>query len=111
AEQFADGMAELMGVPLRVIRGGLSGVTDGHALHIGLPQEVKHDAQTLRAYADESNVDFVAGRNVSGTAQHSTRNDGETNRGRRTLSYEFAPRNRAIKPSLHDSSLLFLLER
>src|SRR5690349_10727800 len=75
AEQFADGIAKFVGVPLRVIRAGFIGIADGDALNVRFAQEVKHDAKTLSANADESDIDFVAGRNVSSAAQHASRND------------------------------------
>jgi len=95
AEQFADRIAEFMSVPLRVIRAGFIGVADGDALNVGFAQKMKHDAQTLSANADESDVDFVAGRNISGAAQHASRNDGKTNSRRGGLRQELAPRSQA----------------
>jgi hypothetical protein len=80
AEQFADGIAELVCVPLWVIRADFVGIADSHTLYVGLAQKAKHDAQTLGADADESNVDFIAGRNIFCAAQHATRNDRKTNR-------------------------------
>src|SRR5207247_10351240 len=72
AEQFADGVAEFVGVPLRVIRTGFIGVADGNALNVGFAQEVKHDAQTLGANTDKSDIDFVAGRDRKSTRLNSS---------------------------------------
>ncbi len=44
AEQFANGIAKLMSVPLGVIRARFVGVANGNALNVGFPQEAKHDA-------------------------------------------------------------------
>src|SRR6266568_8101312 len=96
ANQLADRIAELMGVPLRVIRAALIGIADSDALHVGFAQKVKHDAQTLRADADESNIDLVAGCNIPCAAQHPTRNDRKTNCRCGSLSQELAPRERAL---------------
>jgi hypothetical protein len=80
-----------MGIPLWVIRAHFIGVTHRHALHIRLPQKVKHHAQTLRADANESNIDLVAGRNVPRAAQHPPRHDREANRSCGSLPDELAP--------------------
>jgi len=56
---------------------------------------VKHDAQTLGANTDESDIDFVAGRNISGAAQHASRNDSKTNSRHGGLRQELAPRRQA----------------
>jgi hypothetical protein len=79
-EQFADGIAELVCVPLWIIRAEFVGIADSHTLYVVFPQKAKHDAQTLGADANESNVDFIAGRNILCTAKHATRNDRKTNR-------------------------------
>src|SRR5260370_16654720 len=47
AKQFANGIAELMGGPLMVIRADFIGVADSHTLYVRFPQEAKHDAQTM----------------------------------------------------------------
>src|SRR6266571_4777932 len=78
-EQLADGIAELVCVPLWVIRTDFIGVADSHTLYVGFPQKAKHDAQALGADADESSIDPVAGRNISYATQHPTRNDRKTN--------------------------------
>ena len=96
AEQFADGVAEFVGVPLRVIRTGFIGVADGNALNVGFAQEVKHDAQTLGANTDKSDIDFVAGRNISGATQDAARNDRKANRGSGGLREELAPGEWAV---------------
>jgi hypothetical protein len=75
---------------LRVIGAASVGIADGHALNVGVGQEMKHDAQALSADADESNIDLVARGNVAGSAQYATRNDGKTNRRRGALSQELA---------------------
>jgi len=49
--------------PLWVIRADFVGIADSHTLYVGLRKKAKHDAQTLGADADESNVDFITGRN------------------------------------------------
>src|SRR6266536_328536 len=94
AEQFADRIAELMGVPLRVIRAYLIGVADGDTLNVRFAQKVKHDAETLRADSNESNVDLIAGRDMPDAAQHSAWHDRKTNCCG-SLPQELAPRNRA----------------
>src|SRR5260370_4839842 len=68
AEQFADRIAEFMGVPLRVIGAGFIGIADGNALNVGLAQEAKHNAQALGSDADERNVDLVTEGNIPCTA-------------------------------------------
>ena len=95
AEQFADGIAELMCVPLRVIRAGFIAVADSHTLYVGLPQKVKHDAQTLGADANEGNIDLVAWRNISRAAQHPAVGQSKNQSPLR----QFAPRTCAAKPS------------
>ena len=57
-----------MRTPLRIIRARLIAVADRDALHVGLPQEMQHDPQTLGADADERDIDFVAGRNIAHAA-------------------------------------------
>src|SRR5260370_6166440 len=49
AKQFANGIAELMGVPLRAIRADFILVAYSHPPYSTFPQEAKHDAQTLGA--------------------------------------------------------------
>jgi len=96
AQQFPDGVAELMCVPLWVICADFIGVADRHTLYVGLPQKTKHDAQTLGPDSDERNIDLVAGRNIPGAAQHPARNDRKTNRRCGSLPQELAPRDRAL---------------
>ena len=69
-----------------IVRAGFADVADSNALHVRLAQETQHDAQTLRADADESDVDLIAGRNESRAAQHPPRNDGEAKGCRGGLS-------------------------
>src|SRR6266436_3844397 len=95
-QQFAHGVAELMGVPLWVIRASLIRIAHRHALHVRLAQKAQHHAQTLRPDADKSNIDLVAGRNISHAAQHAARNDRKPDRRRGRLPDELAPRNRSF---------------
>jgi hypothetical protein len=46
----------------------LIGIAYGNALYIRLTQKPEHDAQALRTDTDESDVDLVAGWNISSTA-------------------------------------------
>src|SRR5580692_3852447 len=96
AEQLPDGVAEFVRRPLGIIPTGFVDVADRDALHIRLVQEMQHHAQTLGADADESDVDLVAGRNISHAAQHPARNDREAHRSCGGLSQELAPRNRVF---------------
>src|SRR5579863_859949 len=110
SQQFLHGITELVGRPLRIVGTALVDVAHGDTLNVGFLKEMQHDAQTLRPDADESDVDFVAGRNESSAAQHSSRNDGESERGGRSLRDEVAARYRAeriasqITRILHDPS-------
>ena len=92
AEQLANGIAELVGAPLRISRGTLIYVAHSHALHVSLAQEVNHHAQTLGTDSDESDVHLVAGRNVTGAAENVTRNYGEDSSCGRTFCQKFATR-------------------
>ena len=85
AQQFANGLAKLMRIPLRVIGAGPVGIADGDALHVGFTQKAQHDAQALRANADKRNIDLVARWNISRAAQHPTRYDGQAHRRRSGL--------------------------
>src|SRR5215831_20921233 len=80
-QQFADGLTELVRVPLRVIPSALGHITDGNALHVGFAEEAQHHAETLRAHPNKRRVDSVTGGNVSRTAEHVARNNGETRGG------------------------------
>jgi len=110
AEQFTDRIAKLVRIPLWMVEADFIGITDCYALHVWLPQKVQHDAETLGANPDESNVELVAWRDVIYAAQDPARNDGET-RSRRGLRQEFASRRRSLeraarlKPILHCPSL------
>src|SRR5438067_730352 len=97
AEQTADGIAEFMRVPLWVVCAGFVGVADSDTLYVGLPQEMKHDAQTLRANSNESNINPLTGSNIACAAQHLARNDGKTNRRRGSLPQKLTARNRALQ--------------
>ena len=90
AQQFADRIAKLMGFPLWMVRADLIRITDGDALHLGLAQKAEHDAQALRANADERNVDPIAGWNISCAAQHATRYYREAKRRGGALRQELA---------------------
>src|SRR5437764_2046866 len=96
AQQLLNSLAILACAPLRMIRAGLVHVANGDALHVRLGQKLKHDAEALRADADESYIDFVARRNESRAAEHVTRNDRETRSGGRLLE-KLAPRDRGIE--------------
>jgi hypothetical protein len=85
AQQLADRIAELMRIPLWMIRADLIGVANSDILNVRLAQKVKHDPEALGTDADESNIDLVARRNIPHTAQHPTRNDRKTNRRCGTL--------------------------
>ena len=65
AEQIANRLAELVGVPLRISRATLIHVANGNPLHVRLAEEMQHDAQALRTDTDESDVDAIARRNES----------------------------------------------
>src|SRR5215470_6021668 len=106
-EQSAHGLAKLVCIPLRIVRGAGIYVADRHALYIGLLQEAKHDTQALRTDTDESDVDLVAGRDISRAAQNPARNDRKPRRSHAGLPQELAPRHLAIRavvratPTLH----------
>jgi len=84
AKQLSDRIAELAVGPLRIARTAFIYVTNSNALDVGLFQKVQHDAQSLRANSDESDVDLVTWRNVPGAAEHVPRNncEGESCGGR-----------------------------
>ena len=44
SDQLTHGIAELVVAPLRVAGAAFVNVADGHALHVSLTQEMKHDA-------------------------------------------------------------------
>jgi hypothetical protein len=90
-----------VGVPLRVIRAGLIRVAYGYSLHVGLAQEVKHDSQALRAHADKSNVDLVAGGHEAGSAQHIARHNGEGHGCTCALPQELATADAPAKSCAH----------
>jgi hypothetical protein len=75
-----------MGFPLRIVCGGFIDVADGDTLNVWFLQEVKHDAKTLGADADESDIYLVARRNIAGAAQYVPRNNGKAKRRRGCLS-------------------------
>ena len=79
-----------MRAPLWIVGAGFVGIADGDSLHVGLLQEVEHDAEPLGANADKSNVYFVAGRNIAKPAEDATRDDGEAERCGRGLRQKFA---------------------
>ena len=78
ADQFSYRFREFVGIPLRIVRAGLVGVANGHALDVRLFQEVQHDAQTLRAHTDEGDVHFIAGRYVAWAAANVPGNNRES---------------------------------
>lgn len=92
-EEFSNGIAKLVGGPLRVVRTALVDVTDGDALHVGLGEKVEHDAQALSADTDESDIDFVARRDIAGPAEYTAGNDGEADSGGGGVLDEFAARD------------------
>ena len=100
AQQFAHGIAEFMSIPLGMIGAAFVDVADGHALHVGLAQKVKHDAQALGADANERNVHLVAGRDIARATEHAARNNGKSERGCGDLSEKFAPRNRSVQRAM-----------
>ncbi len=99
-----------MSFPLGIIGGGFGDVADGDTLNIGLLQKFNHDAQTLRTDTDEAEIDFVAGRDVTGSAQNVSGNDGKSDCRGGGLSQKLAPRKRIRQkvlrpePILHDAS-------
>src|SRR5437879_12815635 len=90
AEQRSYRFREFMGIPLRIVRAGLVGVANRHALDVRFLQEVEHDAQTLRAHTDEGDVDFIAGRDVARAAQNVPGNNGQGQGGAGALLEELA---------------------
>src|SRR5262249_9760365 len=85
-----------MGVPLRVVRGAGIYIADRHALHVRLVQKASHHSQTLGANTDKSNIDPIARRNISCSAQNPAWNDRETNRRCGGLAQELTPRHHAL---------------
>src|SRR5215469_4645993 len=92
SEPFLDRLGKFVRIPLRVIGARFRGIADGNTLDVRLAEEVKHDAQALRAHADESNVDLVARRNKAETAQDSPGDNGQAYRRLRRLRQERTPR-------------------
>jgi hypothetical protein len=76
AEQFAHRVAEFVIGPLWVVSGGFVAIANSNSLDIGFLQEVEHDTEALRAYADESQVDSVTRGNVAGAAEDAARDNG-----------------------------------
>src|SRR5215470_8274131 len=91
SKQLADRFAELVGIPLRIAHAALIGIANGDTLDVWLSQKAQHYAQPLGAHTDECDIDFVAGRNISRTAQHATGNDSDSQRRSRSLCEEIAP--------------------
>src|SRR5437660_4155877 len=74
-------------------------VAHRNALDVGLPQEIDHHAQALRADADEGNIDLRAGRNLTRAAQHMSRHDSEGSSRRTRRAEKLAPRHDRLRLS------------
>src|SRR5436305_841049 len=108
AQEMANRLAEFMGIPLRIVRRAFRAIADGDALHIRLTKKVEHHSETLRANADECNVDAVAGRYVADATKNTARDNGKSQSGGCALPDERAPSNfswrRTARPELHGPS-------
>ena len=65
AQEFANGIAELVVTPLRVSGSAFVDIANGYALHVRLAQKTKHHARSLSSNSYESQIDFVIWRNVA----------------------------------------------
>jgi hypothetical protein len=73
------------------------GVANCNALHVGFAQETQHDAESLGANANESDVDLIIGGDVIKAAQDAAWNDGEAGGRSGRLRQEVATRERTLK--------------
>jgi hypothetical protein len=76
-QQLANVVAELVVVPLRIAGAAPVGIAHGDALHVGLAQEVQHHAKSLRADANERDIDLRGRRGLARPAEHVARHDRE----------------------------------
>jgi len=65
AQEFANGIAELVVTPLRVSGSAFVDIANGYALHVRLAQKTKHHACSLSSNSYEGQIHFVTRRNVA----------------------------------------------
>src|SRR5262249_3964381 len=92
AEKVVGRICKFVLAPLRLVGARFVHVANGNALHVRFFQKMKHHAETLRADADEGDIDFVAGWDVADAAENATGNNGEAERRGCGLRKKFAAR-------------------